>query len=229
MTRTSACNAGASAARLANQSRISLVLWLEALSMTTWMSRSTGTLPSTSSRNLRNSLDAVPRHAFADDLASLHVECGEQRRRAMALVIVDAPLDLARAHRQHRLGAVERLDLALLVDARRRRTLGRIEIEADNVAHLLDEHQIGRQLEGLDAMRLQTASAQDAGARTSSGRPLPSPSCGGSSRSPQRVVSRFFVATSAILSSRLAVRAGKQFVVEPSRRFSATAHAKSRR
>ena len=108
--------------------------------MTTWMSRSAGTLPSTSSRNLRNSLRPVARHAFADDLAHLHVECGEQRRRAMALVIVGAPLDLAGAHRQQRLGAVERLDLALLVDAQHQRALRRIEVEADDVAHLLDEH-----------------------------------------------------------------------------------------
>ena len=41
--------------RLANQSRIGFVLWLEALSMMTWMSRSAGTLFSTVSRNRRNS------------------------------------------------------------------------------------------------------------------------------------------------------------------------------
>ena len=46
-----ACQRG----RLANQSRISLVLWLDALSMMTCMSRSAGTLRSTSSRNRRNS------------------------------------------------------------------------------------------------------------------------------------------------------------------------------
>lgn len=41
--------------RLANQSRMSLVLWLPALSMTRWMSRSAGTFRSTVSRKRRNS------------------------------------------------------------------------------------------------------------------------------------------------------------------------------
>ena len=62
---------------------------------------------------------AMAGEALADDLADLHVERGEQRERAMPLVVVGAALGLAGPHRQERLGAVERLDLALLVDARR--------------------------------------------------------------------------------------------------------------
>ena len=42
--------------RLANQSRISLVLWLPALSMTICISRSAGTRAATVSRKRRNSL-----------------------------------------------------------------------------------------------------------------------------------------------------------------------------
>src|SRR5665213_3342282 len=41
--------------RLANQARMSLVLWLDALTITTCMSNMDGTFRSTSSRNLRNS------------------------------------------------------------------------------------------------------------------------------------------------------------------------------
>ena len=39
---------------------------------------------------------------------------------------------------------IERLDLAFLVDAQHQRALRRIEIEADDVAHLVDEHRIAR-------------------------------------------------------------------------------------
>jgi hypothetical protein len=47
----------------------------------------------------------------------------------VALVIVRTPLDLARAHGQQRLGAVERLDLAFLVDAQHHSALRRIEAQ----------------------------------------------------------------------------------------------------
>ena len=81
---------------------------------------------------------------------------------AVALVVVGAPLHLTRPHGQHRLCAVERLDLALLVDAEHKRTLGRVEIEAYDVAHLVDELRVARQLEALDPMRLQAEGAPDA-------------------------------------------------------------------
>ena len=66
-------------------------------------------------------------HAFADDRADLDVECGERGCRAVPLVVVDAALGLPGPHRQDRLGAVERLDLALLIDAQHHRTVGRVQ------------------------------------------------------------------------------------------------------
>ena len=105
---------------------------------------------------------AMAREALADDLAGRHVERGEQRGRAVALVVVGAPLGLAGPHRQQRLGAVQRLDLALLVDAQHHGAVGRVEIEPDDVAHLLDEQRIGRELEGLAAVRLQPEGPPDA-------------------------------------------------------------------
>ena len=56
--------------------------------------------------------------ATADDPAGGDVEGGEQRGGAVALVIMAAPLGLARSHRQQRLGAVERLNLRLFIDAK---------------------------------------------------------------------------------------------------------------
>jgi len=80
----------------------------------------------------------------------------------MPLVVVSATLGLAGPHGQERLGAVQRLDLALLVDAEHQGAIGRVEIELDDVAHLLDEQRVGRELEGLDAVRLQPKGLPDA-------------------------------------------------------------------
>ena len=100
--------------------------------------------------------------ALADDLSNLHVERGEQRERAVPLVVMGAALRLAGPHGQERLGAVQRLDLALLVDAQHHGAIGRIEIEPDDVAHLLHEQRVGRKLEGLDPVRLQPEGLPDA-------------------------------------------------------------------
>ena len=75
----------------------------------------------------------VAAHALADNLALQHVERGEQRRRAMALIIVRHRPAPAALHRQPRLSTVERLDLRLLIDREDQRMVGRIDIETDNV------------------------------------------------------------------------------------------------
>src|SRR5215211_5097264 len=57
----------------------------------------------------------VALHVAAYDGAVEHVERGEQSRRAVPLVVMGQGATSALLHRQARLGAVERLDLALLV------------------------------------------------------------------------------------------------------------------
>jgi hypothetical protein len=59
------------------------------------------------------------------------------------------------------LRSVERLDLALLVDAQHEGAVGRRHVEPDDVAHLVHEQRIARQLEALDAVRLQAESLPD--------------------------------------------------------------------
>ena len=76
---------------------------------------------------------AVARKTLSDNLAGGDVQRREERGGAVAHVVVGVPLDLARSHGQHRLRAIERLDLALLVDAEYERALGRVEIEAYDV------------------------------------------------------------------------------------------------
>ena len=105
---------------------------------------------------------AMAEHALADHRARLHVEGCEQRRRAMALVVVRHGRAPTALHRQPRLGAVERLDLALLVHREHQRVLGRVHVEPDDVADLLDELRVVRKLEGLDPVRLQAVLAPDA-------------------------------------------------------------------
>ena len=61
---------------------------------------------------------AMPRHAGPDHLAVEHVQSREQGGRAVALVVMGHGAGTALLHRQARLGAVERLDLALFVDQR---------------------------------------------------------------------------------------------------------------
>ena len=85
---------------------------------------------------------AMPLLGLADDLAGPGVERGEEAGGAVALVVVGAPLDLAGSHRQQRRGAIERLDLALLVHTEYERAVWRSKVQADDVAHLLDEERI---------------------------------------------------------------------------------------
>ena len=61
-------------------------------------------------------LVAMSRHALADHPAGGDVEGGEQGGDAMALIVVRHGTTAALLHGQARLGAIERLDLGLLVD-----------------------------------------------------------------------------------------------------------------
>ena len=78
----------------------------------------------------------VALHIAADDGPIEDVEGREQRGRAMTLVVVGHRPGAALLHRQAGLSAVERLDLALLIDRENDGMGGRIDIEADDVAQL---------------------------------------------------------------------------------------------
>ena len=70
-----------------------------------------------------------------------------------------AALHLAGPHRQERLGAIQRLDLWLFIDAEDRRVLRRTHIQPHDVADFLHEQRVGRALERLAPMRLQAEGA----------------------------------------------------------------------
>jgi hypothetical protein len=85
-----------------------------------------------------------------------------QRGGPVAAVVVGASLRLAQAHRQQRLTAVEGLDLRLLVDTQHQRVLGRVQVQPDDVAHLLHEQRIVGEAEGCAAVRLEPERLPDA-------------------------------------------------------------------
>ena len=68
---------------------------------------------------------AVALLALGDDLSVEHVECGKQRGRAIALVVVRHGGCAPFLQRQARLRAIQRLYLALLVTAQHNRVLVR--------------------------------------------------------------------------------------------------------
>ena len=80
----------------------------------------------------------------------------------MPFVVVGPPFSLARAQGEQRRRAIQGLDLRLFVDAEDRSVLRRIEIQPHDVADLVDEQRIRRQLEALRAMRLQSERLPDA-------------------------------------------------------------------
>ncbi len=55
----------------------------------------------------------------------------------------------AQRQQKDRLGAIERLDLALFIDAQDQGLVGRIQIQADDIAHLRNELRVGGELERL--------------------------------------------------------------------------------
>ena len=105
---------------------------------------------------------AVRLHTAADDGAVEHAERSEQGGRAVPLVIVCHRLTTPRLDRQPRLGAVERLDLALFVE-REHHSVGRwIDVKPDNIGQLGSKARIARPLEGADAVGLQLVRLPDA-------------------------------------------------------------------
>src|SRR3954471_19938988 len=79
-----------------------------------------------------------------------------------ALVIMGHGAGAALLQRQAGLGAVKRLDLALLVDRQHHRMSRRVDVEPDNVTQLRHELGVGGELKAADAVRLKAVSLPDA-------------------------------------------------------------------
>ena len=77
-----------------------------------------------------------PAVALADDGAVQHTQGGEQRRRPVPRVVMRERPAAAFLHREPWLGAVQRLNLTLLVYAQHHGFFGRIHVQPDDVRQL---------------------------------------------------------------------------------------------
>ena len=101
----------------------------------------------------------VAGQTLMDHLSGGDIQRREQRRGPVALVVVRHGARPPLLERKSRLGPVQRLDLALLVEGEDDRPLRRRHVEPHHVAELLDEAGIGGELEvahpvGLQPVRL---------------------------------------------------------------------------
>jgi len=108
-------------------------------------------------------LVAVARRALVDDPASRDLQRSEQGGGAMSGVVVCALLRASRPHAAHGLGALEGLELGLLVHAQHDRAVGWVQVEPDDVMDLGGQFRVGGELEGPDAPGLDAVLAPDPG------------------------------------------------------------------
>jgi len=104
---------------------------------------------------------AVLVHARTDDGAINCVECSEQCRGAVPLVVAGHRARPALGHRQRSLRVVQSLDGGLLVHAQHHRLLWRVQVEPDYVDELLFKGWVVRELERLDQVRLEATPGPD--------------------------------------------------------------------
>ena len=101
-------------------------------------------------------------HAMRD-LARRDLQRRVEVDDAVALVVVRVSRRSAGAKRQRQLRALERLDGRLLVDAEHDGVLGRIEIEAHDVLHFLDERRVATDFVRPHQMRFEAVLSQQIG------------------------------------------------------------------
>ena len=101
----------------------------------------------------------VARVALADDFALQNLQGSEQTGGAITLVIVSHRAQTPLLHGQSGLGAVQCLDLGLLVHSKHQSLVGRIQVQPHHIGELLQEPSITRELEAVDPVRLQIVAA----------------------------------------------------------------------
>jgi hypothetical protein len=85
--------------------------------------------------------------ALTENVACGNIERSEQAGNAVPLVVVGASLQRSDPHGQNRLCTAKSLNLRFLIDALDQRVMRRIEIQSNNIPHLVDRHGIVGKLE----------------------------------------------------------------------------------
>jgi len=98
---------------------------------------------------------------FVDDQPACQIECRVQPDGAVTDVVVRAPFGCAVQKWEDRLGAVQGLDLCLLVHAEHNGPLEWVHVQPVDVSDLVDEQRVGRQLEGILQPRLEAECLPD--------------------------------------------------------------------
>jgi len=70
----------------------------------------------------------------------------------VAQVVVSPAFPHARAHGQQRRRTFQGLNLALFIDTQHQGVVGRVQVQANHVAHFVDEQGVAAQLEGFRAV-----------------------------------------------------------------------------
>ena len=104
---------------------------------------------------------SVTRQALFDDLPTQCVQCGEERGRSVANVVVRLASRHSRSQRQDRRSAFQGLNAALFVDAQHDRVGRWIHVESNDVTKFLGKMRIRAELEALHTVRLQVVRVQD--------------------------------------------------------------------
>ena len=99
------------------------------------------------------------RHTAAGDFTFQDVEGGEQRSGAVALIVVGHGTGASLLHRQAGLGAIESLNLTLLVNRENNSVIGRIDVEPDDVLELGGKGRVIGQLELIHPVRFEAVRA----------------------------------------------------------------------
>ncbi len=98
----------------------------------------------------------VPPVTDTNNFSRRDVQRRKERSDSVTGVVVRLPLGYSGSHRKNRLRSIQRLNLRLFVDAEHDGALGRSHIETNDVSDLLDKERVGRKLEGLGSMWLQS-------------------------------------------------------------------------
>ena len=85
------------------------------------------------SQEFEKLLMPMPRHALANHDTFQNIESGEQCGRAITFIIMRHGSGAALLHRQARLGTIERLNLAFLINAKYQRVLRWVHIKTHDI------------------------------------------------------------------------------------------------
>ena len=108
------------------------------------------------SQKFQKLLVTVTRIAGPNDCPFQNIQGGKQRGCPVAFVIMCHCAAATLLHWQPRLGAVQGLNLRLLVDTQDQRFLGGIQIKSDHIGELFHKTLVVGHLEGFDPVRLKS-------------------------------------------------------------------------